>query len=80
MTDVGSMQQFTLPSPSVVFALIVFGVIGSVAFLYGMKRRKPRALGLGLALCVFPYFTDSALLIWLGSLVLTAALFLWRDD
>jgi hypothetical protein len=80
MTDVTSIQHFTLPSPSVVFALIVFGVIGSVAFLYGMKQRKPRAIGFGLALCVFPYFTDSALLIWIGSIGLTAALFLWRDE
>jgi hypothetical protein len=80
MTDPASLQQFSLPSPSVLFALIVFGVIGSVAFLYGMKRRKPRALGIGALICVYPYFTDNALLIWLIGIALTVALVYFRDE
>ena len=70
-----------LPSPSIILAAILFGMIGTVAFFYGKKQKKPRALGLGVALCVYPYFIlDNEWLMWLVGAALTAAVFLWRDD
>ena len=80
MPDPESIQQFSLPSPWVLFALIVFGIIGGVAFMYGWRRRKARALGFGLALCVYPYLTNNGWLIWLGGIGLTAALIMIRDE
>jgi hypothetical protein len=70
-----------LPSPSIIFAAILFGVIGTAAFFYGKKQKKPRALGLGIALCVYPYFIlDNTWLMWLVGIGLSVALFVWTDD
>jgi hypothetical protein len=69
------------PSPSIIFAAFLFGAIGTAAFFYGKKQKKPRALGVGVALCVYPYFIlDNVWLMWLVGMALTAALWLWRDD
>jgi hypothetical protein len=76
-----SESMFELPSPAIIFAAILFGMIGTAAFFYGKKQQKPRALGLGVALCVYPYFIlDSVWLMWIVGAALTAALWFWRDD
>jgi hypothetical protein len=64
----------------VLVALIVFGIIGSVAVLYGWRQKKPRALTVGVAMSAYPYFISSLILIWLIGLALTAALYFWRDE
>jgi hypothetical protein len=70
----------TLPSPGVLFAVIVFGLIGSAAALIGWRQKKGRMLTIGIVMSMYPYFIDGLVLNWLIGLALTAALYFWRDD
>jgi hypothetical protein len=58
---------------------IIFGAVGFIAFVYGKKMEAYRALGLGLALMIFPYFIANVIAMYVVGAALTAALFLWRD-
>jgi hypothetical protein len=65
---------------SVIIAAVVFGCIGTVAFVYGWRRRHAKILAIGAVLCVYPYFTgDSVWLAWGIGMVLTGALFFLND-
>jgi len=68
-----------VPSPSVLFAWLFFGVIGFAAFTYGRKRGQWRQMAVGLALMVFPYFVAQTWLLYAIGLALCGALYFWRD-
>ncbi|MGH7197245.1 MAG: amino acid transport protein [Candidatus Omnitrophota bacterium] len=61
-----------------IFAGIIFGSIGVVAFIYGKKQSEWRPMVIGLALIAYPYFVSHAILQWAIGAVLTLALFVWR--
>ena len=55
--------------------------IGMGMFIYGKKTQQPKCLGIGAAMCVFPYFVHSMLLMWgLAALGMAGAYFLPRFD
>ena len=57
---------------------LVFGSIGFVAFIYGKRMNLWRAMLLGIALMVYPYFiNDDLLMIAIGTIG-TAGLFFLR--
>ena len=56
-------------SSSSIFASVIFGAIGMGYLAYAKAQRNGRALLVGLALCIFPYFVTN---IWLTILVGTA--------
>ena len=58
---------------------ILFGGIGFVAFVYGMKLSNLKPMLLGLALMIFPYFVPNTMLMYGVGIALTAALFFLRD-
>jgi hypothetical protein len=62
-----------------ILAAIVFGGIGFVAFIYGKKNSLWRTMFIGIGLMAYPYFFAGTILTWLIGIVLTAALFLWRE-
>jgi hypothetical protein len=68
-----------MPSPANLFASLVFGVIGFGAFMYGKKTAGLRAMTIGFALMVFPYFIDPTWLLYTIGGALTGALFVFRD-
>jgi hypothetical protein len=68
-----------LPSPGTLFAALLFSVIGLAAFMYGRKQARWRAMSIGAALMVYPYFVDSAWLLWTIGAALCVALFVFRD-
>jgi hypothetical protein len=68
-----------MPSPANLLGSLVFGVVGFAAFMYGKKQAGLRAMLIGFALMVFPYFVDPTWLLWTIGLALTAALFVFRD-
>lgn len=68
-----------MPTPANLFADILFGLIGLVAFNYGRKNTLFRPMVTGLALMVFPYVVDRTWVLYLVGLLLCATLFLWRD-
>ncbi len=60
-------------------ACSIFGAIGFVAFVYGKKNTLWRTMTIGIALMAYPYFFSGSLATYLIGIVLTAALYFWRD-
>ena len=73
------MFQFGNFSPSNLFACIIFGSIGLGAFIYGKKNVSWRPMVIGIALMVYPYFFSRTFLIYIIGIILTAALYFWRE-
>lgn len=69
----------SLPSPAILIASIIFGLIGLVAFNYGRKNVLFGPMLTGLALMVFPYFVDQVWATYLVGLALCGVLYYWRD-
>jgi hypothetical protein len=70
------MFDFDMPN---LIAGLVFGSIGSVAFMYGKRMHLWKPIFCGLALMVYPYFVENVLLLFgIGGLG-TAALFFLRE-
>lgn len=62
-----------MPTATIIAAVIT-GSIGLGLFVYGSKQRRWPQLGTGLLLSAFPYFIDSALLIYAGTAALLGAM------
>ena len=70
------MPNFTAAS---LVANLLFSSVGFVAMAYGKRMHAWRAMFIGIALMGYTYFVDGALLLFGIGLVLTAALFVFRD-
>ena len=57
-----------------IFASIIFGSIGFAAFIYGKKQSNLKALVIGVALMVYPYFVANEIAVYAIGVVLTLAL------
>jgi hypothetical protein len=62
-----------------ILAYIIFGAVGFVAFVYGKKNAFWRPLVIGIALMVYPYFVSGTVILYCVGVVLTAALYFWRE-
>ncbi len=62
------------------FWSLIFGAIGAGYFIYGKNQRNPVMMGLGAALCVYPYFvTDLVLTLIIGTALTLAPFFLRKE-
>lgn len=61
-----------------IFAGIIFGSIGVVAFLYGKKQSEWKPMVIGIALMAYPYFISNPILQWVIGVLLTLMLFIFR--
>jgi hypothetical protein len=52
-------------SPVNLFAGLIFGSIGFVAFIYGKRMHLWTPMLCGIALMIYPYFVNNALALWL---------------
>ena len=68
-----------MPTPAALFGLIIFGVVGLAAFLYGKKSALWKPTAIGLALMIYPYFVSETWILYAIGGVLCLALMLWRD-
>jgi len=68
-----------MPTPANLFGSIAFGIIGTGAFMYGKKTAGLKAMLIGLALMVYPWFVDPTWLLYTVGGALSAALFVFRD-
>ncbi len=66
------------PSLSI-FAIVVFGAVGTGYFVYGKKQGNLWALLSGIGLCIFPYFVADFFLQLAVGTVLLALPFLVRS-
>lgn len=73
------MFQLGNISPSNLFAGLIFGSIGFVAFIYGKKMASFRPIIIGIVLMVYPYLISVTLLIYLIGIALTALLYFWKE-
>lgn len=69
----------TLPSPAVLFASFLFGIIGLAAFVYGKKSMKWNPMVIGVVMMAYPYAVDETWLLYAIGVGLCAALFVFRD-
>lgn len=53
-----------LDNPGLLLSSLLIGLLGFSLLVYGKKSGNLRALGIGLAMCVFPYFVHSLALMW----------------
>ncbi len=65
-------------SPSNLFAGLIFGSIGFVAFIYGKKIASFRPMIIGIVLMIYPYLISGTLFLYLIGIALTASLYFWR--
>jgi hypothetical protein len=61
-----------------ILAWVIFGSIGTAAFIYGWKQRSLKPLGIGVLLSVYPYFVQNPIALYAIGVVLTLALFLFH--
>ena len=55
---------------------LIFGSIGTAAFIYGKKQASGKAMVVGILLVAFPYFVPNPIALFAVGVLLTAALFI----
>ncbi len=68
----------SFPSPSVLFASLLFGAMGMGALVYARKMSVFKPAIIGVALMAFPYFVSDNLLVWVIGIALTISLFVFN--
>lgn len=63
-------------SSASIFAWIIFGSIGTAAFIYGWKQKSLKPLVIGVLLTIYPSFTSNTLALYAVGVILALALFL----
>ncbi|MCX5693617.1 MAG: hypothetical protein NT014_00560 [Candidatus Omnitrophica bacterium] len=66
-------------SAAKIFACTIFGAIGFAVFIYGKKKALWRPMLIGIALMAYPYFISGTFFLYFIGIVLTAALYFWRE-
>lgn len=69
---------FTMPSPTYLFGMILFSVLGYAAYRYGKKASNAATKWLGVALMFFPYAVSDTWLLYAVGAGLCAAVFMYR--
>ncbi|MEQ1592112.1 MAG: hypothetical protein ABL892_06950 [Thiobacillaceae bacterium] len=69
-----------MPSPAVLFASILFGVIGLAAFRYGKQHALWQPLVIGIVLMVYPYFVSQTGLLYGIGAALCVGLYAVRES
>jgi multisubunit Na+/H+ antiporter MnhE subunit len=68
--------SFDVPS---LIAGLIFGIVGLYVFRRGKKESSLRLVMLGLALMIYPYFVEGAVLNWLAGFLLSGASYYYWD-
>ena len=75
--QLSSMLTFT---PSGIISGLLFGVIGMYVFKEGRKRLNFKVTFLGLAMCVYPYFTNGPWGDWGVGIALCAVTYYYWNE
>lgn len=83
MNDVDALDSlkslgFEWPSPTYLFGILVFSVIGYGAFRYGRKTGHPRTMWLGVGLMLYPYVVSATWLLYVVGIALCIGIWLDR--
>jgi hypothetical protein len=55
---------FTLPSTAYLIGVVIFGIVGYIAYRYGKKMALPATKWIGIALMLYPYAISGTLLLY----------------
>ena len=55
----------TLPSTAYIIGVVIFGIVGYVAYRYGKKRSLQTTKWIGIALMLYPYAVSTTWLMYL---------------
>jgi hypothetical protein len=69
----------TMPGFAELFAPLLFGTVGFAAFVHGKKTASWKPMVIGIALMVYPYFIENAMLLYSIGLALCIAIYVFRD-
>lgn len=67
-----------LPSAAYVMGVVLFGIVGMVAFWKGRKLKRPRVKWLGVALMFYPYLVWNTTMLYAVGAALCLALWMYR--
>ena len=75
------MPDLAIPTftGAVIVANLLFGSIGFVAFVYGKRMHVWKPMFIGLLLMAYTYFVENTALLFGIGVVLTAALYFFRE-
>ena len=78
MDDLHSLG-LELPSPAYLLGLIVFSLVGYIAFRRGRKNGSPTLMWTGVATMLYPYVVPQTWLLWLIGIAATGwTFFKWN--
>lgn len=66
----------TLPSTAYLIGVVVFGILGYVAYRYGKKKSRPATKWIGIALMLYPYAISVTWLLYVVGAGLCVAAYL----
>jgi len=66
----------TLPSTPYLIGIVIFGIVGFVAYRYGKKMSLPATKWIGIALMLYPYVIPSTWLLYVVGAGLCIAVYL----
>jgi hypothetical protein len=61
-----------LPTPAYLIGMVLFSIVGMVAWAHGKRTKRPTAKWLGLGLMLYPYAVPQTWLLYLVGAVLSA--------
>lgn len=64
---------FTLPTPAYLVGMLIFSLIGIVAYYKGKASKRPTVRWLGLALMLFPYAVSATVWLYVVGIGLSGA-------
>jgi hypothetical protein len=62
------------------FSNIIISCLGMALLMYGKKAQRPVPLFCGLAMCIYPYFIPSVLVMWIITLALLYPIWHFRNS
>ena len=80
MDDLAELQSlgFTLPSPAYIAGVILFSIVGFIAYRVGRKTVQPTMKWLGVALMLYPYVVSDTALMYVVGAALSGAAYYYR--
>ncbi len=72
-------MDFDLPPPGDLLAMLIFSIVGLIAFRSGKREFQPARLCIGMALMVYPYFIPRGFWLWATGIALSGSLYFFRD-
>ena len=68
-----------LPTPAYLLGLLVFGIVGYVAFRRGRKTGRPPLVWAGVATMLYPYVVPQTWLLWLIGAAATGCIYFYWE-